>query len=271
MECWKRPGGARQRLSGSVFILVLWTLFFLGALSLAVGTLVGANISQASHTKSRTTAYMLARAGVERAIFDVIQNPTNWVLEGAAEPRSNEELFRDNDDLPGGTFSVTYHYVPEGEAAAVTNYGLMSEEVKMDLHTYSRGKLGSELERRVGLGEEVAEGVAKAIIDARKGLTDQADISYAHQLGDSYIAHKKRFRLLAELLLIDVFEKDTSLFARVEPYLTVHGEDHFSGTSSGKVPVPTSAWGGSDGDVLAEAHIDFVVNSSGSVLYWHEY
>ena len=59
-----------QAGAGSVFILVLWTLFFLGALALAVGTLVGANINQAAFTKSRTTARMLAKAGVERARFE---------------------------------------------------------------------------------------------------------------------------------------------------------------------------------------------------------
>ena len=264
-----------QTGAGSVFILVLWTLFFLGALALAVGTLVGANINQAAFTKSRTTARMLAKAGVERARFDVIQNPTNWVVKGAADPRSNEELFRDNDDVEGGTFSVTFRYVPEGEEVAVTNYGLMAEELKINIQKASSGTMASEFQRRIGLAEDPAEALAKAIKDCRywtnAGLTDRPSPSYSNQLGREYLAHEKTFRLLPELMLLNAFQEDMGLYARVEPYLTVHGKDHFSATSRGQVPAPVTARGGGDDGALAEAYIDFVINSSGSVLYWHEY
>jgi len=263
-----------KKATGSVFILALWTLFFLGALALAVGALVSADIALASQLRADAVARELACAGVQRAILELRRNSTNWEGTVEEEFRSDPALFRDNDALEGGAFSVHYVYAAEEGATSKTNFGVISEEAKIDLNRTSRGKIAAGLQDRVGLSEGLAEELADAIYRCRRGanerLTGGGFSSYSDGSDGVYQCHRGRYRVLEELLMLDAFGGSPKLYEAVKPHLTVYGRGHFGGTATGR------AWprGGGRGlreTPLAERRIDFVVSESGVIRYWHEY
>lgn len=267
--------------SGSVFILALWALFFLGALALAVGALVSANINLASSLRARMVARELARAGVELAIGEVVGHSTNWdhkvwqkVEKGEEDPPNDEVLFKDNDSLEGGAFTVTYAYLSPGSEQMVTNHGVLCESQKAGINRSNSRQLKSELMERAGLSEMWAEHLAAAIVACRKkadaGLTEGGGSNYAAGSIGEYRCHGGSFRVLFELLLLKEFRDDPELFGQLEPHLTVHGKESFSGTSTGRALALKGFRWSTEKTVLAESKIDFVVNKNGEIEYWHE-
>lgn len=118
---------------GSVLVLALWVLLVLGFLAVAVGGRVAANIRAARSLQQDLTAYRLARAGVELAIAEVVQNPTNFDDAAASPPETVEALFHDNASLAGGTFSVFYTFDDTNRASIVTNYGVTRLKQRIDI------------------------------------------------------------------------------------------------------------------------------------------
>lgn len=109
-----------KRNAASVLILALWALFTLGALALAVGEVVSAQIRLARYLKENAMARHLARAGISQALAEIRRNPTNAIVD--------ESLFLDNPSLEGGTFSVYFTTVTNLDTRPhfVTNYGVAS-------------------------------------------------------------------------------------------------------------------------------------------------
>ena len=84
-----------------MLILALWTLFFLGALALAVGSRVSGSLRLAHAMKVNMTAYALARAGAERAVMEIMINSTNWDGVRDEDLTTDPDLFEDNASLDG--------------------------------------------------------------------------------------------------------------------------------------------------------------------------
>lgn len=72
--------------SASVMVLAVWTLFFLGALALAVGAYVSSQLAVAGYIKTDTRAYWLARSAIETAMrgSDQFSNEA-YTVEGVLE------------------------------------------------------------------------------------------------------------------------------------------------------------------------------------------
>ncbi|MFC1452767.1 hypothetical protein ACFLSJ_05415 [Verrucomicrobiota bacterium] len=241
----------RQR-EGSVLILALWSLFFLAALALAVGSHVSAGIRLASHARVNTTAYYLARAGIERAVREAIDNTTNWDGLVVGELGSDETLFRDVDALPGGTFSVYYPYVATNTGEIATNYGIVRELFKIDLNTPN----AQERERLRSLaGRDTADAILRGPEGVeKKGLADRESEAYSYET-------------LQELLLVSDVSYD--LFLEIEPLVTVYGGSCYGGMAEGKATVDDGAGGRR---TLAICRIVFVFDKdSREVRYWHEH
>ncbi len=108
----------------SVLILSLWSLFFLGALALAVAGYVSAAIDTARFLKNETKAYYLARAGIDKAVAMVLTNTSGFI--------NVPEAFRDQalgDEAAGDMefFSVTHLYMSNSNDESwgvYTNYGI---------------------------------------------------------------------------------------------------------------------------------------------------
>jgi hypothetical protein len=262
---------------GSVFILTLWTLFFLGALALGVGAYVSANTSLAGQAKATARARALACGAVERAVAELLNNPTNWTGIADAELRSDPGLFKDNDGLAGGVFSVWYTFVPEHGGPAVTNYGLLCEGRKLNLNRGGAGNMAKVLREKAGLDEQEAAEVAAGVAACRRGgdksgvLTESRGWSYHSTSRDGYTCEGGKFCVLEELLLTGVVGDRPGLYGRMEPFVTVFGRSCFSATAVGKALAGgTGRWRGGQEAPLAEWRIDFVVNRNGTIVYWHE-
>jgi len=221
----------RMNKGGSVLVLTLWALFFLAALAVAVGGHVAANVRVASKLKGRMGAFYLARAGVEKAVFDAKGDSNAW--DSLVEPWSNgEELYKDVD-LGGGNYSV-YHTSVSPFGGVVTNYGMVDEESKININKATEKILKAMLEVIGELGSMSAADTAAAIVDWRDSndvvLTGGAENSYYAALSQPYPCHNADFQSVHELLLVKGMSE--SLFAKIRPYLTIYG--------TGKVNINTA-------------------------------
>ena len=253
-----------HRETGSVFILVLWSLFFLGALALAVATMISSSMSLSTHMATVTTARSLARGGVDFAIVELMRNVTNWEVQTDSEMVSDEELFKDNDKLHGGTFTVYYEHISLESGLVVTNYGLLDESSKNNINTLSLREIENALVD-IASTEDIninAKSLAEEIYNSR----DVSSLdSYYHCTGE-----KGEFELLQELLLLKSFKNDVELFETLEPYLTVYPEGSYQATVVGKALAPGGK--AKESSLLVEVKIDFVFNVSlKKIIYWHEY
>ena len=62
---------------GSILIVVLWALFFLSMLAVAIGAYIRPQLALANKLKDRARMYYLAKAGVKRAILEITKDETD--------------------------------------------------------------------------------------------------------------------------------------------------------------------------------------------------
>ena len=271
----KTKKNIKKNRTGSIFILVLWTLFFLGALAMAVATLVFSGINLSAQMKSSTTARGLAHGAVDFTITEIMGNITNWEVKAGKDIADDEGLFKDNDKIAGGTFSVYYEHIAEDGGMLVTNYGVIDEGSKENINSMGMGRMENVFEDISGFeGLNInAESLAREIYSSRH-LTDKGNSSYSRGSGSTYQCFGKngkgKFELLQELLLLKSFDGNTELFVKLEPYLTVYPKGCYKATAVGRALATVVSGGQSE--LLAETKIDFVFNGkSGKIMYWHEY
>jgi hypothetical protein len=256
----ERRGAARPvpRPRGSALILALWTLFFLGALALAVGGYVSANLRVAGQLRREATAYYLARAGVAMAVSEALRNPTNYVTFA-----NHAGLFRDVRSLPGGSVSVTYAFFDTNTSRVVTNYGILSEARKINLDDDSAATY-ARVEAIVG--GDLAEAILTNYL-AQKTVAGRGAKEYG------------AYESLQELLAVPGVGRRT--FELLEPLTTI-SEHRFSHVGGRRVR--RSSFGGvaegrtlireADGSERATAvrRVTFVFDSASSnMLYWREH
>ena len=226
---------------GSVLILSLWVLFFLGALSLAVGASVSASIRVARHLSIRRVGLELARGGVQKAAMVISAGNTNEMLGANSEYWSKE-----SEELGGGVFSV-YHTVIDG-SAVTTNYGVIAETARTNINNMSQ--IQSLFVNHVG--ESRAKGLMSAVSEYRK---TKKSLTRGGVNG--------RFESVYELLLVDGV--DIQIFDSIEPYITVYGSSCFRGTAVGHVRA-------GDGSLLSQgSRISFVFDAKDNkMVYWRQ-
>jgi type II secretory pathway component PulK len=227
--------------SGSVLILSLWVLLFLGALSLAIGASVSASIRVARHLSIRRTGLELARGGVQRAMLAVSSGNTNEISGAGSEHWSME-----NKELAGGAFSVFY---TAGQGAqVVTNFGVVAESARTNINNMSQ--MQSLFANSLGEGE--AKKLMSAVQEYRKSkkLLTRGGVN-------------GRFESVYELLLVEGV--DRQMFDEFEPYITVYGSSCFRGMAVGHVQA-------GDGSLLPlGGRIAFVFDSKANkIVYWRQ-
>ena len=222
--------------AGSVLILVLWSLFFLATLAVAIGTLVSANLSLVGALSSDSAAYYAARAGVERAIAEVMADTNDW--DGMVETWYDGGDEFEHSEFGRASFSVL-NTMTDNAGVVTTNFGLVDESGRISINRASQSLIEAMLRVAGDVREEDAGAVALAIIDWRDiddldgeddVLTGGSESSYYASLGEPYSCRNGDFRLLEELLLVKGISE--SVFDRIRPSLTVYG--------SGKVNINTA-------------------------------
>jgi len=206
---------AGSRRKAIVLILALWVVFFLAALSVAIGSHVSSVFSAAERLSARVRARAAASAGAAQTAAVIMANETNgW--DGVAEKAWNrdETLFGEIPLADGGLFSVVFT-MPDAEGSVVTNIGVIGEEGKINLNSAPINLLTALFVTVGGLGDADALALALAVDVWRTGsdepLTANTKSGYSPQTMDNIEA------------LLQIEEVSAALFTRLSPFITVYG------------------------------------------------
>ena len=257
--------------SGSVLILAVWSLAVLGLLVVAVGGYVSASISMARYLKNNNAAYFLARAGVELAVAEIMNNPENYGGTTIADLVSMEDLFRDNATLQGGVFSVSYTIDDTNTSQIVTNYGVLRETAKIDItsnDTGTRRRLTAIIEQ-LGAQGEIVDNIINRYPEQK-----EVDSVTSNRFG--------AYDGLSELLAVpgvtgkifDALERLITLRRFKRWYPASEGDewiprDSYGGLSEGRAMVMTL---GGRKEIAATLRISFVFDSATTnFLSWREH
>ncbi len=201
--------------SGSILILVLWVLFFLAALAVAVGSHVSASMTAAARLWERSTSRSLAEAGAHQALFSALSQTNVWDGLSPDAWNRDEQSFEDRQ-LGDGSFSVFYHTYDDNDSV-VTNVGVMGEDGKLNLNFIQDETIKSALSLLIASVGKLPSAQAELIILALEARFKDGD----EELTEGAASRYYPMRSLAEFRMIDGVNSD--LFSRLVPYVTVYG------------------------------------------------
>jgi hypothetical protein len=229
-------GMGKKQSSGSVLILVLWAMVFLGLLAAISGTTARQQIILSDNIEKRTELYSLASSGA-MIILDAVAG-----TEGK-EVFLEEDLTKtllERDAAFFGQIRLGGGYVSWGGGSGERGrryFGLRDEGGKINVNFADVDILSRIFADPGGLDAASARELAKSVIDWR----DRDDIVYGHKgiagekalyskKGYEHFPRNKPFECIEELLLVDGMHRMT--FARIRDHVTVFGD--------GKVNVNTA-------------------------------
>lgn len=235
----RRVTGRLAGGSGSILILTVWTLFFLAALAVAVGSYVSGGLMMARTAAADGYGRAAALAGIEHVCAVLDADTNGW--DGFDEAWGSSGDIDWEAQALGDAYYRVYHVNSSGG----TNAGVIDEESRINLNSATRQQLEAVF-RIIGRVDAIASvSLAAAVIDWRDeddDITENgAESGFYSGLQPGYPCANSEFRSIYELLLLRGMTAE--VFERVSGAVTVHG--------SGKVNLNTA-----DRDVmrvLAEA------------------
>ena len=249
-----------KAISASVLILALWTVFFLAALTIAVSAIVSANLTLAGRLKDGVTARYLAKAGIERAIMEIVSDTNSW--DGLTESWSNNgKLFKDYP-VKEGVFSIIYRVSLSRSGGDTLCYGVIDEERKININKADKELLEMSLEVLGGLTQMEASDIAASIMDWRDEddeiLTGGAENRYYAGLKSAYTCHNGSFGSIYELLLVKGVKGE--LFSKIARHITVYGTGKVNiNTADAVVLRVLAGWRDMESRNIVESLIDKIV------------
>lgn len=219
---------------GSILVVVLWAVFFLGALAVSIYALLAPQIGLVGRLKDRTMLYYLAQAGAQKAIVLLAKDDTpDW--DGFKDVwANNEEAFKDMRLGEEGYVSVSYAFVSDGEEEA--RYGLVDEERKININEATFDVLKQLFEVTGQTTSQTASDIADSILDWVDEDGDPrengAEDGYYQGLTQGYACKNAKFQILEELLLIKGMTQE--IFDKVSMHLTVYGNGKVNLNTAGK-------------------------------------
>jgi general secretion pathway protein K len=206
---------------GSILILSLWVLLLLGVVTVAVGFQVRQRLRLVERLETREKLRYIAESGVKKAI-QVINHKDHAQAAQDAHRDDWSRLAEDAGDteVGDGFFTAT----------------VVDEERKIHLNRQDTPQVLMQLFRDVvPMSQEHAHEIALCILDWRDAddfsYLGGAESGYYRGLDPPYRAKNGDFDVLEELLFVKGVMPE--VFARVRPFLTLHG--------SGKVNVNTAS------------------------------
>lgn len=189
------PQAKKEKNSrGTILIVTLWILVILTVLALALGQRASLEVQLAQYGRDKLKANSLARAAIERAIWEKQNNDLTDEVDALSEPwANNEQAFKDFE-LGEGTFTVSYLQ------AGITLYGMQDETGSININTVDEQVLVNLLEN---CGIENAEELASSILiwSGAKPDTGEEE-TYYQSLDLPYHCKKENFKSVPELLLV---------------------------------------------------------------------
>jgi len=207
---------------GSILIVVLWSLFFLAMLSLAINAYIRPQMEISGRLLDKTKMRYLARAGVERAILE-IENDSAADYDSLYDSWSSNDKAFNNVPLGSGTFSAI-KTISSGESGE--QYGLTDEESKININKATQGVLKNLFEKEAGLESTEAGAIADSIldwIDEDDSLhKDGKEDDYYQSLSAPYPCKNGPFETTEELLLVAGVTRE--IFDKVKDIITIYGD-----------------------------------------------
>jgi type II secretory pathway component PulK len=203
-----------------VLIVVLWGLFFLGSLAVAVGLSVGARVEGVRRLSDRLGAHYAARAGVERSktVLSLDTNAWDATSERWADSPADFKDVRCGE----GIYSVCY-LVEKADGTQGTNYGMRDEQAFINLNSERlTGALAALLRTAGGMDAVRAATLADNV---RKAVAATKQDGQAPPVADgAWIASSipgGPLRSVYELLWIKGM--DDAVLEKIRNHITVHG------------------------------------------------
>lgn len=216
--------------TGSILIITLWALSLLSIFAVSLGHNIASQLRLADHLQDRLKMYYLAKAGIERAIIEVVDNDETPNYDSLNEIWANSEEFFKEVPLGDGYVTVSYRIMNGVEQEGKEDeevYGIMDESSKININKASAEILGVLLERVGELERDEAIDIANAIIDWRDVdiITSPggAENKYYKNLKLSYECKNEKFQVIEELLLIKGMSPE--IFSKIKDIITIYGED----------------------------------------------
>lgn len=235
----KKPGKnqlprreSKKKQKGSFFILVLWTLSLLTVFAVYLGFNVQQKLIFLDRLERRNKLYLIAEAGVKKAIAEVGRIPLTGSALALKDRWSNNQEAFFQVPIGEGSFTVGYNYQEEdfcakaqAEEAVAMRFGLEDEESKININTADRAELGRLIKQVTGFDEERADILASSIIDWRDednlSLPNGAEDEYYRSLKWPYECKDFPFQTTEELRYVKQMNSD--IFKKIEPYITIYG------------------------------------------------
>ena len=210
----------RSGKEGSVLILTIWTLFFLGALAVAVGSYVSGGIRIARQASANAYGRAAMMAAVEHGCMLVQADTNQWDGFGEAWGYGGE---LDWEDQPlGETLSYSIHHTTVG---GITNAGMIDEESRININKANKKILEALFLVVGGVDALESASLAAAVMDWRDEdndvTTGGAEGGYYAGLKGGYRCHNGEFDSIYELLMIRGMTPE--LFERMASAVTIYG------------------------------------------------
>ncbi len=215
---------------GSILILTLWAVAFLGIFASYIGLQIGQKALLLSSLEHRNELHYIAEAGIKKAIaalrMDASRNGKRYSSYSKAYRYNNKEMFS-NVSIGAGTFNVSYDYYNDYSVSTskIIRYGVRDEESKININTADRRVLLRLIRLVTNLSESKAKGLVDAILGWRSYGKRKIDGFYSDDyysnLQYPYKRKKSPFELLDELSLVQGFTQE--IIHQLEPFITVYG------------------------------------------------
>jgi len=216
---------------GAISIIALWILAILTILATGFAYRMSLELKLSGYQLERLRATYMAKAGINRAIYE-LEKDTTHNFDALNEPWSNNPEAFQEVNLGEGTYTVSYPESEEGE-----RYGLSDEERKININQAPPHVLN----RLISLIAEEssspidADGLVACIIDWRDSDSTEsepngAEEPYYQSLENPYHCKNGNFQATEELLLVKGMNPE--IFSSAQDLITVYG--------SGKVNINTA-------------------------------
>jgi type II secretory pathway component PulK len=234
-----------DKKTGSILILVLWSLCLLSAFAVILGYQVRQKAVLIKHMDERSRLHFLAEAGIKKAISELKKDPAEDTYDTLADIwSSNPAAFKDIN-IGGGTVNICYNHINEQAGAQETRYGLVDEESKVYINNITdenRPEILQVLERLftyvLNYNEMEAQELAACIVDWRDSdnilawFSAGAENQYYNYLEYSYSAKNAKIEIPDELLLVKGMNED--IFKRIRNYITIYGNGKVNANTASK-------------------------------------
>lgn len=249
-DCRRRAGKR-----ASILILTVWTLFFLAALAVAVGSYVSGGLMLARKAAADGYGRAAMMAGVEHACAVLGSDTNDW--DGPGEDWGGGGSIDWSGQRLGDAAYGIYHT----DSMGVTNAGMIDEESRININKATKEQLEAAF-RIIGQADAIAAAsLAAAAVDWRDEddeITEGGvESGYYSGLQPGYRCANKEFSNVYELLLLRGMTDD--IFERIYGSVTVYGAGKINlNTADSAVLQVLAEASGADEDV-ARAIADRIV------------